>query len=157
MGMDQFKSKTESIETKSQTVKDNVEKMFEDFQNEKQAIEGIDTNNLDDSIVDSLESASDAITSEARSDVENLRDTEFSDILQDTESITDDVNQKINDNNSAKSKLEAIPGEYGKSSIDQSISTIESNNDMGNDIIEQLKKVRDDGEGKFNDILSSIN
>lgn len=115
----------------------DVQKMGDDFQETKDGLSGM-PGGLDDDIAALIEAARDQGKAEAEADIEGIKASAVADAKSSADSIKSDVNQKISDNATAKSKMEGISSKYGKSAMDRAATAIDQNTAKGNDLMQML-------------------
>lgn len=136
--MDIYVTKGKSdVQDKLKKATDDVQRMGEDFQETKEGLSGM-PGGLDSDIVAMIESARDQGKAEAEADIEGVKSSAVADAKSSADSIKTDVSQKINDNATAKSKMESISSKYGKSAMDRAATAIDQNTSQGNELMRML-------------------
>lgn len=136
--MDIYVTKGKSdVQDKLKKATDDVQRMGEDFQETKEGLSGM-PGGLDSDIVAMIESARDQGKAEAEADIEAVKSSAVADAKSSADSIKTDVSQKINDNATAKSKMESISSKYGKSAMDRAATAIDQNTSQGNELMRML-------------------
>lgn len=136
--MDIYVTKGKSdVQDKLKKATDDVQRMGEDFQETKEGLSGM-PGGLDSDIVAMIESARDQGKAEAEADIEGVKSSAIADAKSSADSIKTDVSQKINDNATAKSKMESISSKYGKSAMDRAATAIDQNTSQGNELMRML-------------------
>lgn len=136
--MDTYVTKGQTdVQDKLQRATDDVQRMGEDFQETKEGLSGM-PGGLDSDIAAMIEAARDQGKAEAEADIEGVKSSAVADAKASADTIKTDVTQKINDNATAKSKMEGISSKYGKSAMDRAASALDQNTDKGNDLMQVL-------------------
>lgn len=136
--MDTYVTKGQTdVQDKLQRATDDVQRMGEDFQETKEGLSGM-PGGLDSDIAAMIESARDQGKAEAEADIEGVKSSAVANAKASADTIKTDVTQKINDNATAKSKMEGISSKYGKSAMDRAASALDQNTDKGNDLMQML-------------------
>lgn len=138
VNMDIYVTKGKSdVQDKLKKATDDVQRMGEDFQETREGLSGM-PGGLDSDIVAMIESARDQGKAEAEADIEGVKSSVIADAKSSADSIKTDVSQKINDNATAKSKMESISSKYGKSAMDRAATAIDQNTSQGNELMRML-------------------
>ena len=136
--MDTYVTKGQTdVQDKLQRATDDVQRMGEDFQETKEELTGM-LGGLDSDIVAMIEDARDQGKSQAEADIEGVKSSAVADAKASADIIKTDVTQKINDNATAKSKMESISSKYGKSAMDRAAIALDQNTAQGNALMQML-------------------
>ena len=110
--MDTYVTKGQSdVQDKLKKATDDVQRMGDDFQETKEGLSGM-PGGLDSDIAAMIEAARDQGKAEAEADIEGVKSSAVADAKASADTIKTDVTQKINDNATAKSKMEGISSKY---------------------------------------------
>lgn len=144
--MDTYVTKGQTdVQDKLKRATDDVQKMGEDFQETKEGLSGM-PGGLDSDIVAMIEAARDQGKAEAEADIEGVKSAAVADAKASADAIKTDVTRKINDNATAKSKMEGISSKYGKSAMDRAATALDQNTDKGNDLMKMLDDAMRDAD-----------
>ena len=135
--VDTYVTKGTDIQDTLQRVTGDVQRMGEDFRETKEGLSGM-PGGLDSDIAAMIEAARDQGKAEAEADIEGVKSSVVADAKASADTIKTDVTQKINDNATAKSKMESISSKYGKSAMDRAATALDQNTDKGNDLMQML-------------------
>lgn len=136
--MDTYVTKGQSdVQDKLKKATDDVQRMGDDFQETKEGLSGM-PGGLDSDIAAMIEAARDQGKAEAEADIEGVKSSAVADAKASADTIKTDVTQKINDNATAKSKMEGISSKYGKSAMDRAATAIDQNTSQGNELMRML-------------------
>lgn len=133
----------------------DVQKMGDDFQETKDGLSGM-PGGLDTDIAAMIESARDQGKAEAEADIEGVKASAVADAKSSADSIKTDVTQKINDNATAKSKMEGISSKYGKSAMDRAATALDQNTAKGNDLMRMLDDAMSDADRAIEGVKGNL-
>ena len=144
--MDTYVTKGQTdVQDKLQKATDDVQRMGDDFQETKEGLSGM-PGGLDSDIAAMIEAARDQGKAEAEADIEGVKSSAVADAKASADTIKTDVTQKINDNATAKSKMEGISSKYGKSAMDRAATALDQNTAQGNDLMQMLDDAMRDAD-----------
>lgn len=154
--MDTYVTKGQTdVQDKLQRATDDVQRMGEDFQETKEGLSGM-PGGLDSDIADMIEAARDQGKAEAEADIEGVKSSAVADAKASADTIKTDVTQKINDNATAKSKMEGISSKYGKSAMDRAASALDQNTDKGNNLMQMLDDAMRDADQAIEGVKGNL-
>ena len=154
--MDIYVTKGKSdVQDKLKKATDDVQRMGEDFQETKEGLSGM-PGGLDSDIAAMIESARDQGKAEAEADIEGVKSSAVADAKSSADSIKTDVSQKINDNATAKSKMESISSKYGKSAMDRAATAIDQNTSQGNELMRMLDDAMRDADQAIESVKGGL-
>ena len=154
--MDIYVTKGKSdVQDKLKKATDDVQRMGEDFQETKEGLSGM-PGGLDSDIVAMIESARDQGKAEAEADIEGVKSSAVAEAKSSADSIKADVSQKINDNATAKSKMEGISSKYGKSTMDRAATAIDQNTSQGNELMRMLDDAMRDADQAIESVKGGL-
>lgn len=154
--MDTYVTKGQTdVQDKLQRATDDVQRMGEDFQETKEGLSGM-PGGLDSDIAAMIEAARDQGKAEAEADIEGVKSSAVADAKASADTIKSDVTQKINDNATAKSKMEGISSKYGKSAMDRAATALDQNTDKGNDLMQMLDNAMRDADQAIEGVKGSL-
>ena len=154
--MDTYVTKGQTdVQDKLQRATDDVQRMGEDFQETKEGLSGM-PGGLDSDIAAMIESARDQGKAEAEADIEGVKSSAVANAKASADTIKTDVTQKINDNATAKSKMEGISSKYGKSAMDRAASALDQNTDKGNDLMQMLDDAMREADQAIEGVIGNL-
>lgn len=154
--MDAYVTKGQTdVQDKLQRATDDVQRMGEDFQETKEGLSGM-PGGLDSDIAAMIESARDQGKAEAEADIEGVKSSAVADAKASADTIKTDVTQKINDNATAKSKMEGISSKYGKSAMDRAATALDQNTAQGNDLMQMLDDAMRDADQAIEGVKGNL-
>lgn len=133
----------------------DVQRMGEEYQEVKEGISGM-PGGLDSDIEALIAAVGVEGKKEAEADIEGVKSSVVSDAKSSADSIKTDVNQKINDNVTAKAKIEGISSKYGKSAMDRAASALDNNTAMGNDLMKTLDDAMKDADQAIEGVKGNL-
>ena len=152
--MDTYVTKGQSdVQDKLKKATDDVQRMGDDFQETKEGLSGM-PGGLDSDIAAMIEAARDQGKAEAEADIEGVNSSAVADAKAYT--IKTDVTQKINDNATAKSKMEGISSKYGKSAMDRAATALDQNTAQGNDLMQMLDDAMRDADQAIEGVKGNL-
>ncbi len=143
------------VQEELQRATDDVQRMGEDFQETKEGLSGM-PGGLDSDIATMIEAARDQGKAEAEADIEGVKSSVVADAKASADAIKTDVTQKINDNATAKSKMEGISSKYGKSAMDRAATALDQNTDKGNDLMQMLDDAMRDADQAIEGVKGNL-
>jgi gas vesicle protein len=143
------------VQDELQRATDDVQRMGEDFQETKEGLSGM-PGGLDSDIATMIEAARDQGKAEAEADIEGVKSSVVADAKASADAIKTDVTQKINDNATAKSKMEGISSKYGKSAMDRAATALDQNTDKGNDLMQMLDDAMRDADQAIEGVKGNL-
>lgn len=154
--MDTYVTKGKSdVQDKLKKATDDVQRMGEEFQETKEGLSGM-PGGLDSDIAAMIEAARDQGKAEAEADIEGVKSSAVAEAKSSADSIKADVSQKINDNATAKSKMEGISSKYGKSAMDRAATAIDQNTSQGNELMRMLDDAMRDADQAIESVKGSL-
>lgn len=154
--MDTYVTKGKSdVQDKLKKATDDVQRMGEEFQETKEGLSGM-PGGLDSDIAAMIEAAGDQGKAEAEADIEGVKSSAVAEAKSSADSIKADVSQKINDNATAKSKMEGISSKYGKSAMDRAATAIDQNTSQGNELMRMLDDAMRDADQAIESVKGSL-
>lgn len=154
--MDTYVTKGQTdVQDKLQRATDDVQRMGEDFQETKEGLSGM-PGGLDSDIAAMIEAAREQGKAEAEADIEGVKSSAVADAKASADAIKTDVTQKINDNATAKSKMEGISSKYGKSAMDRAATALDQNSDKGNDLMRMLDDAMRDADQAIEGVKGNL-
>lgn len=154
--MDTYVTKGQTdVQDKLQRATDDVQRMGEDFQETKEGLSGM-PGGLDSDIAATIEAARDQGKAEAEADIEGVKSSAVADAKASADAIKTNVNQKINDNATAKSKMERISSKYGKSAMDRAATALDQNTTQGNDLMQMLDDAMRDADQAIEGVKGNL-
>lgn len=154
--MDTYVTKGQTdVQDKLQRATDDVQRMGEDFQETKEGLSGM-PGGLDSDIAAMIEAARDQGKAEAEADIEGIKSSAVADAKASADTIKTDVTQKINDNATAKSKMEGISSKYGKSAMDRAATALDQNTTQGNDLMQMLDDAMRDADQAIEGVKGNL-
>lgn len=154
--MDTYVTKGQSdVQDKLKKATDDVQRMGDDFQETKEGLSGM-PGGLDSDISAMIEAARDQGKAEAEADIEGVKSSAVADAKSSADSIKTDVTQKINDNATAKSKMEGISSKYGKSAMDRAATALDQNTSQGNDLMRMLDDAMRDADQAIEGVKGNL-
>lgn len=143
------------VQDELQRATDDVQRMGEDFQETKEGLSGM-PGGLDSDIATMIEAVRDQGKAEAEADIEGVKSSVVADAKASADAIKTDVTQKINDNATAKSKMEGISSKYGKSAMDRAATALDQNTDKGNDLMQMLDDAMRDADQAIEGVKGNL-
>ncbi len=143
------------VQDKLQRATDDVQRIGEDFQETKEGLSGM-PGGLDSDIVAMINDAAKEGKNEAEIDIEGIKSSAVADAKASADSIKADVTQKINDNATAKSKMEAISSKYGKSAMDRAATALDQNTTKGNDLMKMFEDAIRDADQAIEGVKGNL-
>lgn len=143
------------VQDKLQKATDDVQRMGDDFQETKEGVSGM-PGGLDSDIAAMIEAARDQGKAEAEADIEGVKSSAVADAKASADTIKTDVTQKINDNATAKSKMEGISSKYGKSAMDRAATALDQNTAQGNDLMQMLDDAMRDADQAIEGVKGNL-
>lgn len=154
--MDTYVTKGKSdVQDKLKKATDDVQRMGEEFQETKEGLSGM-PGGLDSDIAAMIEAARDQGKAEAEADIEGVKSSAVAEAKSSADSIKADVSQKINDNATAKSKMEGISSKYGKSAMDRAATAIDQNISQGNELMRMLDDAMRDADQAIESVKGGL-
>ena len=154
--MDTYVTKGQTdVQDKLQRATDDVQRMGDDFQETKEGLSGM-PGGLDSDIAAMIEAARDQGKAEAEADIEGVKSSAVADAKASADTIKTDVTQKINDNATAKSKMEGISSKYGKSAMDRAATALDQNTAQGNDLMQMLDDAMRDADQAIEGVKGNL-
>lgn len=153
--VDTYVTKGTDIQDTLQRVTGDVQRMGEDFRETKEGLSGM-PGGLDSDIAAMIEVARDQGKAEAEADIEGVKSSVVADAKASADTIKTDVTQKINDNATAKSKMESISSKYGKSAMDRAATALDQNTDKGNDLMQMLDNAIRDADQAIEGVKGNL-
>lgn len=154
--MDTYVTKGKSdVQDKLKKATDDVQRMGEEFQETKEGLSGM-PGGLDSDIAAMIEAARDQGKAEAEADIEGVKSSAVAEAKSSADSIKADVSQKINDNATAKSKMEGISSKYGKSTMDRAATAIDQNTSQGNELMRMLDDAMRDADQAIESVKGGL-
>lgn len=154
--MDTYVTKGQTdVQDKLQKATDDVQRMGDDFQETKEGLSGM-PGGLDSDIAAMIEAARDQGKAEAEADIEGVKSSAVADAKASADTIKTDVTQKINDNATAKSKMEGISSKYGKSAMDRAATALDQNTAQGNDLMQMLENAMRDADQAIEGVKGNL-
>lgn len=154
--MDTYVTKGQSdVQDKLKNATDDVQRMGDDFQETKEGLSGM-PGGLDSDIAAMIEAARDQGKAEAEADIEGVKSSAVADAKASADTIKTDVTQKINDNATAKSKMEGISSKYGKSAIDRAATALDQNTAQGNNLMQMLDNAMRDADQAIEGVKGNL-
>ena len=153
--VDTYVTKGTDIQDTLQRVTGDVQRMGEDFRETKEGLSGM-PGGLDSDIAAMIEAARDQGKAEAEADIEGVKSSVVADAKASADTIKTDVTQKINDNATAKSKMEGISSKYGKSAMDRAATALDQNTDKGNDLMQMLDNAMRDADQAIEGVKGNL-
>ena len=154
--MDTYVTKGQTdVQDKLQRATDDEQRMGEDFQETKEGLSGM-PGGLDSDIAAMIEAAREQGKAEAEADIEGVKSSAVADAKASADAIKTDVTQKINDNATAKSKMEGISSKYGKSAMDRAATALDQNSDKGNDLMRMLDDAMRDADQAIEGVKGNL-
>lgn len=154
--MDTYVTKGKSdVQDKLKKATDDVQRMGEEFQETKEGLSGM-PGGLDSDIAAMIEAARDQGKAEAEADIEGVKSSAVAEAKSSADSIKADVSQKINDNATAKSKMEGISSKYGKSAMDRAATAIDQNTSQGNELMRMLDDAMRDADQAIESVKGGL-
>lgn len=156
VNMDTYVTKGQTdVQDKLQRATDDVQRMGEDFQETKEGLSGM-PGGVDSDIAAMFEAARDEGKNEAEADIEGVKSSAVADAKASADTIKTGVTQKINDNATAKSKMESISSKYGKSAMDRAATALDQNTDRGNDLMQMLDDAMRDADQAIEGVKGNL-
>ena len=143
------------VQDKLQKATDDVQRMGDDFQETKEGVSGM-PGGLDSDIAAMIEAARDQGKAEAEADIEGVKSSAVADAKASADTIKTDVTQKINDNATAKSRMEGISSKYGKSAMDRAATALDQNTAQGNDLMQMLDDAMRDADQAIEGVKGNL-
>ena len=143
------------VQDKLKKATDDVQRMGEEFQETKEGLSGM-PGGLDSDIAAMIEAARDQGKAEAEADIEGVKSSAVAEAKSSADSIKADVSQKINDNATAKSKMEGISSKYGKSAMDRAATAIDQNTSQGNELMRMLDDAMRDADQAIESVKGGL-
>lgn len=154
--LDTYVTKGQSdVQDKLKKAADDVQRMGDDFQETKEGLSGM-PGGLDSDIAAMIEAAKDQGKAEAEADIEGVKSSAVADAKASADSIKTDVTQKMNDNATAKSKMEGISSKYGKSAMDRVATALDQNTSKGNDLMKMLDDAMRDADQAIEGVKGNL-
>lgn len=154
--MDTYVTKGQTdVQDKLQKATDDVRRIGDDFQETKEGLSGM-PGGLDSDIAAMIEAARDQGKAEAEADIEGVKSSAVADAKASADTIKTDVTQKINDNATAKSKMEGISSKYGKSAMDRAATALDQNTAQGNDLMQMLDDAMRDADQAIEGVKGNL-
>lgn len=154
--MDTYVTKGQTdVQDKLQKATDDVQRIGDDFQETKEGLSGM-PGGLDSDIAAKIEAARDQGKAEAEADIEGVKSSAVADAKASADTIKTDVTQKINDNATAKSKMEGISSKYGKSAMDRAATALDQNTAQGNDLMQMLDDAMRDADQAIEGVKGNL-
>ena len=154
--MDTYVTKGQTdVQDKLQKATDDVQRMGDDFQETKEGLSGM-PGGLDSDIAAMIEAARDQGKAEAEADIEGVKSSAVADAKASADTIKTDVTQNINDNATAKSKMEGISSKYGKSAMDRAATALDQNTAQGNDLMQMLDDAMRDADQAIEGVKGNL-
>lgn len=154
--LDTYVTKGQSdVQDKLKKAADDVQRMGDDFQETKEGLSGM-PGGLDSDIAAMIEAAKDQGKAEAEADIEGVKSSAVADAKASADSIKTDVTQKMNDNATAKSKMEGISSKYGKSAMDRAATALDQNTSKGNDLMKMLDDAMRDADQAIEGVKGNL-
>lgn len=140
-------SETEKISERSSRVEANVTEVYITLE----SLPG----GLDQEISDQIEASRLAAQAEAGKDGEELEAAQDK-TNREFEKLCEMADSKIGDNKAAAEKLKSIRSKYGKAEISRTLSEIDANSELGQQVISESKKAMDAIEQKLRAMRETI-
>ena len=146
--------KKDVIDVSTQGVKD-TQAISTEIEQVKQGMSDM-PDGLDPELSSMIESAENSARDEARRDVDEVIRNQIekaNDALQTSKS---EIGSKIADNNSAKSKLDAISSKYGQAERRNATGALDANTRMGQDGLSEMEQNLSDNKSEVERLRNSI-
>lgn len=133
----------------------DVEKIGKDFGSVKEGISDM-PGGLDPDIAAAIKAVAEEGKKEASSDIEQVKSGAVAEAKKSADTIGKDVDAKIQDNKSAKSKLDSITSKYGKSARAKAGKTLDTNTNAGLDLKKMIEKAQADADKAIQNVKDNL-
>ena len=133
----------------------DIQKMGDEYQEVKAGLSDM-PGGLDADLVAMIADAKDQGKGEAAAEIEKLESSKVADAKSVADSIKTDVTQKINDNTTAKSKIEGISSKYGKAARDRAVTALDQNTTTGNDLMKMLDDAKENADQVIREVKGRL-
>ncbi len=130
---------------------DDIQRMGDEYQEVKTGLSDM-PGGLDADLAAMIEEAKDQGKGDVTVEIEKVESSKVADAKSLADTIKTDVTQKINDNTTAKSKIEGISSKYGKVARERAVNALDQNTTMGNDLMRML----DDAKKNADQVIEGV-
>lgn len=148
------KGKTDVQEKLEEGVRD-ISRMGEEYREVREQLQDM-PEGLDADLLDKIRDAKEKGKQDAAGDIESVKKAVIDKAAKLADSLQKDVSAKINDNQTAKSRLEAITSKYGKDAVDQAKTAIEGNTKTGENLLKNLENAVRNADQSVRSVKDSL-
>ena len=156
ISMDSFVEKGQSeVKDKLKEGTDKISGIGDEFKGVKEQLSDM-PDGLDSDLANMIKDAEQSGRAEAMSDIESARASLIDTAKSAADTIKSGVTDKINDNNTARGKLDSISSKYGKDAIGNAKTDIDANTQKGQDLLSNLADAIRDADKDVEQVKSSL-
>ncbi len=156
ISMDNFVEKGKSeVQDKLKEGTDKINSIGDEFAGVKEQLSDM-PDGLDSDLQSMIQNAEQSGRSEAMSDIESARASLIDTAKSAADNIKSGVTDKINDNNTAKGKLDSISSKYGRDAIGNAKTAIDANTRKGQDLLGSLADAINEADKNVEEVKGNL-